>query len=151
MDRRTALGAILAAPAMAGTAALAAQAKDVGAHGHFERCARVCADCMTHCEINFHHCAGLVAGGKKEHAHPMHLSVDCAELCDVGAKLSARHSVFAVPACEACAKACDLCAAECEKFDDPHMKACAKACRDCARECREMIKNVGHNDKEEKK
>lgn len=112
---------------------------------HFDECAKVCADCQVACDKNFHHCAKLVEGGKKEHAKAMHLSVDCAELCAVAAKLTARKSDLSAPACEACAKACDACAAECDKFADmPEMKACAEACKKCAASCREMVKMAGH-------
>lgn len=111
---------------------------------HFEDCAKVCAECQVECEKNFHHCFKMVEGGKKEHAKAMHLSVDCAEFCTLSAKLTARQSALAGPACEATAKAADACAAECERFPDmPEMKACAAKCRECAKSCREMAKMVG--------
>ena len=124
--------------------------KKDGHHGdHFQHCAKVCADCMAVCEINFHHCAKLVTEGKKHHAKPAQLSADCAVLCDASAKLSARHSPFVGPTCEACAKACEACAAECESHEgDRMMQECARKCRECARVCREMVKNAGqHHDK----
>jgi len=110
---------------------------------HFLACAKVCAECEMHCQMNFQHCAKLVASGQKDHERSMHTSLDCGELCAVAGKLSARHSEFAVPACDACAKACETCAGECEKHaSDQHMQECAKACRDCAKACREMVQHV---------
>ncbi|MBI3410871.1 MAG: four-helix bundle copper-binding protein [Planctomycetes bacterium] len=114
-------------------------------HENFAKCAKTCADCQLQCDACFHHCAKLLADGKKEHAKSMQLCVDCAELCSTAAKLVARHSPLSALACEACANGADLCAASCEKFDsDMHMAACAKACRQCARECREMVKHLVH-------
>lgn len=160
MDRRAVLGALGAtAVGLAGWAGSQArgQAKPADdkakAHErrHFERCAKACVDCLTQCEANFHHCVGLVTAGKKEHAKAMHLSIDCAELCATGGRLSARMSPLAFPACDACAKACDICAAECEKHpSDEHMKACASACRECAKECRTIIKHIGHDHHDKK-
>jgi hypothetical protein len=115
---------------------------------YHEKCAKACADCQLQCDSCFHHCAHLVADGKKEHEKTMHLCVDCGELCTTSAKLCARHSPLSATACEGCAKACDQCAEACEKFPtDDHMKACAKSCRDCARACREMIKHAEHEKK----
>jgi hypothetical protein len=102
---------------------------------HFEECAKVCAGYQVECEKNFHHCFNMLQGGKNEHAKAMYLSVGCAEFCTILAKLTARKSELSIPACEACAKAYDACAAECEKFPDmPEMKA-----------CRDMVKIVGHD------
>jgi hypothetical protein len=147
MDRRKAMMALGASAA--GLTALAggeARADDDHMHHeHFDKCAKLCADCQVACDGCFHHCAELVAKGDKDHVKTMHTCVDCAECCKLAATLSARHSPFAKAACECCAKCNDECAAACEKFkDDKHMAACAKACRDCAKACREMIKHLDH-------
>jgi hypothetical protein len=145
MYQRIVFGALFAASlGLSGLAAPAARAEEKDhAHEHMMKCAKACLDCQKDCDSCFHHCAHLLADGKKDHAKTMHLCVDCAELCSTAGKLSARNSPLAVTACEACAKACDQCAAACEKFpDDAHMKMCAKSCRDCAKECREMVKHV---------
>jgi hypothetical protein len=114
-------------------------------HEHFVKCAKACADCQVSCDSCFHHCAALVATGKKEHVKTMHACADCAEYCALAAKLSARQSPFAATACEGCARTCDECAKECEKFkDDKHMADCAKSCRDCAKSCRTMIDHLKH-------
>ena len=127
--------------ALAGFAGVARAADADAHHGHFESCAKACADCQLQCDSCFHHCATLVADGKKDHAKTMHTCVDCADCCKLAATLTARHSSFAVPACECCAKCCEECAAACEKFhNDKHMADCAKSCRDCAKACHEMVK-----------
>jgi hypothetical protein len=129
----------------------AARAQDPHAK-HFDDCAKACADCLRECESCAHHCAHLVAEGKKDHLKTLGTCTDCAAFCTLAAQVTSHRGPMAVPACEACAKACDTCAEACEKFkDDQHMARCAKSCRDCAKACREMIKQVGHDGKEEKK
>jgi hypothetical protein len=137
---------------LAGLFALAARGQDTsggkgpaatGKHDkHFQHCARICADCMARCELNARHCAELLAAGKKEHFRGMNLSNDCAELCAVAGKLSARRSELAALTCEACAKACLACAKECEQHNDQEMNACALVCHECARVCLEMVKHA---------
>ena len=108
---------------------------------HMLKCAKTCSACSIDCDSCFHHCALLVADGKKDHAACMHLCVDCAECCRLCATFCARQSTMSAHAAECCAKCCEDCAAACEKMaDDKQMVACAKVCRDCAKSCREMAK-----------
>ena len=128
----------------ASVVAMSVQAAENPHAESFMKCAKTCADCQVQCDMGFHHCATLVAEGKKEHAKCMHLCVDCADCCKLAASLTARHSSLAGPACECCAKCCDECATACEKIaDDKTMAACAKECRECAKVCREMLKHSG--------
>lgn len=148
MNRRESMTA-LGAPA-AGLTALTAgaayadgQPADHPHHEHFLQCAKACADCQVQCDSCFHHCADLLAAGKKEHAKTLHTCADNAECCRLAATLAALHSPFAKAACECCARCCDECAEACETFkDDTHMAACARACRACARACRDMIRHL---------
>lgn len=149
VTRRNALGTLYMLLVSAATVVVATQAraddKDHPHGEHFATCAKACADSQQHCDMCFHHCATLLAEGKKDHATTMHNCVDCADCCKLAATLSARQSPFAKHACECCAKCNDECAAACEKFpDDKHMAECAKSCRDCAKACREMIKHLAH-------
>jgi hypothetical protein len=119
------------------------RAADHSHAGHFKECAKACADCQIVCDACFHHCAGLVADGKKEHAACMHLCVDCGECCALAAHLTARQSPLAGAACECCAKCCSECAAACAKFpDDKEMKMCAEECLKCEKACKAMLKSV---------
>jgi hypothetical protein len=113
---------------------------------HFKRCARACTDCLRECESCAHHCADLVASGKKDHLRTLGTCADCAEVCTASARVVSRHGPLAGTICAACSKACDQCAAECEKHSqDEHMTRCAKVCRECANACRDMIKHLGHD------
>jgi hypothetical protein len=110
---------------------------------HMMKCARACADCQLECDSCFAHCRALLGEGKKEHAKTAQTCSDCADVCSLAAKLSARGSPYAGSICDACAKTCDDCAAACEKFpDDQHMKKCATTCRACAKACREMVEHL---------
>jgi len=92
---------------------------------------------MGECESCAHHGVHLIAGGKKEHLKKAGTCCDCSEFCAAAAKITSHHGPMAGLICEACAKACDTCGTECEKFpEDEHMKRCAKACR-------EMVQMVG--------
>jgi len=112
---------------------------------HYDACAKACYDCSRVCEMCAHHCAHLVAEGKKEHMLTLGTCTDCSAFCILAGKSVSHRGPMAVLACEACAKACDVCGAACDKFpDDAHMKECAKACRDCAKACRDMLKHADH-------
>jgi len=130
-----------------GSPALAAEEKEKPAadkHGaHFDACAKACAMCMRECESCAHHCAHQAAEGKKEHLRTLGTCVDCAEFCAAAAKIVSHRGPMSGTICEACAKACDVCGAACEKFpDDAHMKRCAQACRDCEKACKEMLSHA---------
>jgi hypothetical protein len=68
------------------------------------------------------------------------LCLDCADLCDATANLGLRHTgsndQILRETLELCARACDACAAECEKHPYEHCKLCAIMCRECAADCR---------------
>jgi hypothetical protein len=148
VTRRLAFGGLavnMAALLFMGTAkpALGQQAPDHSAH--FLKCAKMCTDCQIQCDSCFAHCKDLVTQGKKEYASTMELCVDCGECCKLAAALSARKSPLAADACECCMKACNQCAAACEKYpNDQHMADCAKSCRACAASCKEMVQHLKH-------
>jgi hypothetical protein len=142
--RRILLGvtAVLVA-GLIGLPRLEVQAADDPHHEHYLKCAKACGDCMAACDSCARHCAGLVADGKKEHVPTMQSCLDCADVCAMAGKISAREGPMAVGACKGCAEACESCATACEKFpQDDHMKACAKSCRDCAAACKEMVMHL---------
>jgi hypothetical protein len=126
----------------------AAVGGDKGKHphaAHFAECAKACNDCQRECDSCAHHCAHLVAEGKKEHLHTLGTCADCASICATSAQIVSRMGPLSGTVCEACAKACATCGEACEKFPtDEHMKRCAQECRKCEKACKEMLKHVGH-------
>jgi hypothetical protein len=136
---------VVGLPVVGGRNAIADdKSKDQAHDTHYVECAKACTMCLRECESCAHHCAHLLTDGKKDHLRSLGTCADCAEFCASAAKITSRHGPMAVPICEACAKACDICGTECEKFpDDEHMKRCAQACRECAKACREMAQHLG--------
>ena len=69
--------------------------------------------------------------------------MDCADICAATAKLAVRRTAQNIEVLRAqlelCIKACETCAAECEKHDDEHCAWCAKMCRECADDCRKAL------------
>lgn len=115
-------------------------------HGHkgaMSDCAKACSNCQRECDACGHHCATLLADGKKEHLRTLQTCQDCADVCAAAAQIVARQGAFASLICEACIEACAKCAEACEKFpNDKSMLACAKECRACEKACREMVKHL---------
>jgi len=91
---------------------------------HFEQCAKACTDCLRECESCAHHCAHLVAAGKKDHLRTLGTCADCADVCTAAAKVVARHGPLTSTICESCAKACAACAVECESL--PIWSGCSR-------------------------
>jgi len=141
------LSVFLLAIALALSSGHAADDK-TGGHDHhamaFETCAKACGDCQRECDSCAHHCAHLVAQGKKDHLKSLQTCQDCATHCSAAACITARQGPFSDLICKACAEACDRCGATCEKFpDDEHMKKCAQECRKCEKACKEMLQHTG--------
>jgi hypothetical protein len=145
MDRRELMGVVGATAAgLVAVAGGAARAQHAGHHDKTHAdCLKACQDCSRECNESFHHCYEQVAQGKKEHAKALHLVADCAKFCDLSATLVANQSPLMVHACAACAEACKVCAAECDKFDSGQMRECAQSCRTCEAACRAMVKAMG--------
>ena len=85
-------------------------------------------------------------------AEPMDMAVcyrfcsDCADVCEATARIASRRTGYnehlIVEMLELCARACDECAAECEKHDHDHCKLCAQICRECAADCRRAAESI---------
>jgi hypothetical protein len=59
-------------------------------------------------------------------------------MCRLTASLLQRGDLQAVRFGALCAEICDICAAECERFEDPFCLRCALACKECAEMCRKL-------------
>lgn len=65
----------------------------------------------------------------------------CADACGIVLNFAYRKSDIFPDLVAACAKACAICADECESHDHEHCKICAKACRECEEACKEFLAN----------
>ncbi|MFR9725911.1 four-helix bundle copper-binding protein [Streptomyces sp. MS19] len=101
-----------------------------------DRCARACTACADAC---------LAEGEVERLAACIRLDLDCADVCDVTARLVSRHTPDGADLTraqvEACALACAACAAECERHAaaHEHCRLCAEACRACERACSDLL------------
>ena len=80
------------------------------AHEIYQDCIGACFVCAQECEHCWDGCIGMT-----EMATCVRTCRDCLELCWVCSGFLSRGSQLAAEVCGACARACDLCAAECEK------------------------------------
>ncbi len=102
-------------------------------------CVLACTRCAQMCQhMAMNHC--LESGG--EHVAPPHfrLMSDCAEVCQLSARLILGSSEFAEDFCALCAEVCLACADSCDRLEG--MDDCAQACRDCAQHC-ETLSGMG--------
>jgi hypothetical protein len=100
-------------------------------------CAQACAICADAC---------LAEPDPGRLAACIRLDLDCADLCQVAARIASRQppSEVAVLArvLELAALALDLCATECERHVHEHCRLCAEACRVCEEACQRAIQRL---------
>ncbi len=93
-------------------------------------------DCIAAC----HHCAYacLDEPDVKMMVACIKTDLDCAEVCSLIARLTARGTVHAKDFFDDCIRICEACAEECDKHAQhmEHCRECAEACRKCAAACR---------------
>ena len=89
-----------------------------------------CNDCAMQCER-------CIASCLKEGSTDCIASCrDCADVCSLSAKLTARGSQFAEDFCALCPKVCAACVEACAKNDqDEECKRCVEACNRCIEAC----------------
>jgi hypothetical protein len=102
---------------------------------HLMYCAKMCRSCADACaaeDMDMRQCERLC--------------LDCADICDATANVALRQTgnngQTVREMLELCARACDECAAECERHDHEHCKLCAQMCRECAQDCRNAAESV---------
>jgi hypothetical protein len=102
---------------------------------HLMYCAKMCRSCADACvaeAVDMDQC--------------IRLCLDCADICDATCNIALRQSgengQIEREMIELCARACDVCAAECERHDHEHCRLCAQMCRECAEDCRNAAASV---------
>lgn len=96
---------------------------------HLMYCAKMCASCADAClaeQMDMKQC--------------IRICLDCSDICEATARVALRQTgsndAVVRELLELCARACDACAAECEKHDHEHCALCAQMCRECSADCR---------------
>lgn len=102
---------------------------------HAMYCAKMCLSCADACaaeEMDMRQCIRLCG--------------DCADICEAATRLGLRRTGsndhVLVELLELCGRACDECAAECERHDHQHCRLCAQICRECAADCRRAAESI---------
>jgi hypothetical protein len=85
-------------------------------------------------------CADACAAEAMDMRQCIRLCLDVADVCEATTRLGLRRTgsneQILREMLELCARACDACAAECERHDHEHCRLCAQICRECAADCR---------------
>lgn len=114
-----------------------------GADAKLLRCIEACLDCSSTCVS----CADACLSEKEVQklVACIRLNQDCANICDVTAKVLTRQSMpdadVVRSIVQACLTACRKCAAECSKHASmmEHCRVCAEACNACAKACEGVL------------
>ncbi len=75
-------------------------------------------------------------------------NLDCADICDVTARILSRHTGYDAnitrAQLEACIAACRACGDECEQHAGMHghCRICAEACRECEAACTDLLSAI---------
>lgn len=107
----------------------------VKAARHAMLCSLFCASCADAClaeQMDMRQC--------------IRICLDCADICAATSRLMVRRTAQDIQMLrtqmEACVTACQICAAECSKYDMEHCKLCETMCRECAEDCRNALGTV---------
>ncbi|MEC6748737.1 four-helix bundle copper-binding protein [Marinilactibacillus sp. XAAS-LB27] len=93
-------------------------------------CAKACNECFDAC---------LKEDDVKMMANCIRTDRVCADMCGIVADFAYRESEIFPDLVAACAKACGICAEECENHEMQHCQDCAVACRECEKACKEYL------------
>lgn len=106
-----------------------------------------CLEASAQCDLACVACADACLGERQVDALRacIRLNIDCADTCDLTARLLARRRTgdpeFLRAQLEACARICASCGAECVRHARHHepCRIAAEACRRCEERCREAL------------
>jgi hypothetical protein len=106
-------------------------------------CIEACFSCAQSCTA----CADACLGESmlEELVACIRLNLDCADVCAATGNLLSRQTApdwqLLRAQLEACATACRVCGAECERHADmhEHCRVCAEMCRECEDSCRRLL------------
>lgn len=98
--------------------------------------------CIAECNHCFSAC--LKEEDVKKLARCIQLTRDCADVCQLTAKLLQSGSEVSSDALKLCIAVCEACREECNRHASKmqHCKDCADACRECAEACSKAMSNA---------
>ena len=98
----------------------------------FSKPIKICNTCIESCEMCITSC--LVSNATKM-SGCIQACRDCADICSITVRFMSRNSKHTNRLAAFCAIISDICAKECNKYEDEECKKCAKACKKCSLEC----------------
>jgi hypothetical protein len=106
-------------------------------------CIEACFDCAQSCTADAD--ADLAENEVATMIRCIRLCLDCTDVCTATGNILSRQTEFepklARPVVEACARACRICAEECERHaaHHEHCRICAETCRQCEQACDDVL------------
>jgi|ERR1700730_5002827 hypothetical protein len=98
------------------------------------------------CSLMCISCADACIAERMDMRQCIRICSDCADVCSAASRLMVRRTAQDLEMLraqmEACADACRICAAECDRHDLDHCRLCATMCRECAEDCRKALPTV---------
>ena len=98
------------------------------------------------CSAICNSCADACLAEEMDMTRCVRLCLDCSDDCQATARVATRRTDGNVPLIEAmlrtCMQACEICAEECARHDNPHCQRCARMCRECAADCEKALKGM---------
>lgn len=119
---------------------------DVAKSGHVNQALGDAVHHAMYCAKMALSCADACAAHGTAMSQCYRLCSDVADVCEATTRLGLRRTGsnehLLVEMLELCARACEECAAECEKHSHDHCKLCAQICRECAADCRRAAESI---------
>lgn len=110
------------------------------------RCIEECYDCAAACTACADACLG--ESSVQQLTQCIRLNLDCADICATTGAVATRRTgsneqVIRLML-QACAEACRVCGAECERHAShhEHCRVCAESCRRCEQACQEALRSM---------
>jgi hypothetical protein len=103
----------------------------------YKECIKDCNACILACTNCYKACAKMKDPKMNK---CIRLCQETIATCNASIKLMQLNSENAKEQCLICAKVCEKCATECEKFDMKECKDCSMSCKKTANSCRALMK-----------
>jgi hypothetical protein len=109
---------------------------------HAMYCAAICNSCADACSAE-----------AMDMRQCIRVCMDCSDVCEATYRVASRRTgkdrALIRNLLATCIHACEICEAECVKYDMDHCRRCAKMCRECAEDCREALVTLNEEVHEE--
>jgi hypothetical protein len=105
----------------------------------FDKSIEICNACVKSCEECIINC--LVSNASKM-AECIQACRECSDISSMTARFMSRNSKHVNSLSILCALVSDMCAKECNKYDDIDCKKCSEACKKCSLECSKISKTT---------